>query len=135
MPSAKTVILKPQKTMPTTAARDQLPSLVEKARSVTRASESLARHAVDIGPYNKGGAWLIPEVDVQAAVRREERLKERISHLEAELERVESLALLELVRERVTSEEAGSRISGIEFIRELGNESLADELERSRHGR
>jgi len=117
---------RPKTSMSSSEARENLPSLVKQARTISTPAESLATHAVEIGPYNKGGVWLIPEVDAQAAIEREERLKAQIAKLEEELE---NLAIAEFVRDRLESA-SGRTMSGVEFVRELGFDDLADELER-----
>ncbi|MGA9761633.1 MAG: hypothetical protein WBQ14_04345 [Gaiellaceae bacterium] len=116
---------RPKTSMSSSEARENLPSLVKQARAISTPAESLAAHAVEIGPYNKGGVWLIPEVDAQAAIEREERLKAQIAKLEEELE---NLAIAEFVRDRVESA-SGRTMSGVEFVRALGFDDIADELE------
>lgn len=116
---------RPKKSMSSSEARENLPSLVKQARAISVPAKSLAAHAVEIGPYNKGGVWLIPEVDAQASIEREEQLKTQVAKLEEELE---NLAIAEFVRDRVESA-SGRTMSGVEFARSLGFDDLADELE------
>ncbi len=122
--------VKAAKSVSSAVARATLPALVQEAISVKAPSRSLAARAIEIGPYNQGGAWLVPEVDAQAAIRREEALERRVQELEDQLETV---ALAELVAERF-AHDSGGRMSGIDFIRELGFEDMAAEIESSRSG-
>ena len=62
-------------------ARKELYGIVDDFRKVSEASPALADRAIEIGPRRKGGAWLVPEADAQAAM-------ERIEELEQELEDV-----------------------------------------------
>lgn len=62
-------------------ARKELYGIVDAFRQMAGASQGLADRAIEIGPRRKGGAWLVPEADAQAAM-------ERIEELEQELEDV-----------------------------------------------
>lgn len=68
--------------MATTEARQSLPQLVGTMRSKTEPSEDLFEDAVEIGPHRKGGALLVPEIDVRAHAEREAELSERVHALE-----------------------------------------------------
>jgi len=68
--------------MATTEARQSLPQLVGRMRSKTEPSPNLFEDAVEIGPHRKGGALLVPEIDVRAQVEREAELSERVHELE-----------------------------------------------------
>ncbi len=70
----------------TTEARGQLNKLVSKMRSKTTPSDDLLDDAVSIGPHRKGGAVLLPEVDVEAAVERREELEAQVEDLQDQLE-------------------------------------------------
>lgn len=74
--------LRPRRSLSSSDAREKLPSLVKEASAVTKPAKSLASRAVEIGPYNRGGAWLIPAADAQAAIERQESLIERVAELE-----------------------------------------------------
>ena len=74
----------------TDEARSKLPKLVEKMGRRRKAAEDLLANAYEIGPHRRGGALLIPEVDVVAA-------RDRIEQLEEE---AEELAIALLLRER-----------------------------------
>lgn len=126
--SRNTTGVKAAKSVSSAAARTALPGLVQTASSFKAPSRSLASRAVEIGAYNQGGAWLVPEIDAQAAIRREEALERRVQELE---ELLETVALAELVTERF-AQDTGKRVSGIDFIRELGFEDIAAEVESSR---
>lgn len=70
----------------TTEARGKLNKLVARMRGKTKPSADLLDDAVSIGPHRKGGAVLIPEVDVEAAVERQELLEAQVEDLENQLE-------------------------------------------------
>lgn len=114
--------------MSSSDAREKLPTLVKEACSVKKPAKSLAAHAVEIGPYNKGGAWLIPAADAEAAIEREEELRSQVERLEDQLE---NLAIAEFVRDRVATA-SGRKMSGIDFARSLGFDDIADEIEARR---
>jgi len=128
-PRGKTpAVIRPSQCLSSSAARDSLPGLVKTACAVTKPSKTLVDRAVEIGPYNRGGAWLVPAADAQAAIRREAELRERVAVLE---EQLENLAIADFVRERVATA-SGRKLSGIEFVRSLGFDQIADEIEAGR---
>ena len=116
--------VKAARSLSSAQARTDLPQLLKSARAVKAPARSLASRAIEIGPYNKGGAWLVPELDAQAAIQREAELRERVAELEDQLETV---LLAAVVHERL-SKESGARLSGVEFIRELGFDGIAEEI-------
>jgi hypothetical protein len=79
----------------TTEARTSLPKLVERMRAKRVASEDLLADAVSIGPHRKGGAILIPEIDVAAAVAQSARLKAEVEQLRDEIEELLLVRALE----------------------------------------
>jgi len=122
--SRATTTVRPARSLPNTRARDTLPQLVEEMAGYEAPSESLADHAIEIGPHNHGVAWLVPQIDAQAALDREAALRERIEELEEE---AENIAIGMLVQHRL-GESVGVTISGADLIRELGFEDLAEGL-------
>ena len=118
----------PRRRLATAEARTQLPSLVRELAQHARPARSLADRAVEIGPRRAGGAWLVPEVDAQAAIEREQALAQRIEDLEDQLE---DFAFGVLLEERL-ARTSGERVSLDELAAELG---LSDFLvqERARH--
>ena len=129
--AAKLFNVKAVVVMPTTvtAAKrggaERLGARVELAGTTT---QDRMDRAVEIGPYNRGGAWLVPAADAQAAIRRETELRQRVAILE---EQLENLAIADFVRERVATA-SGRKLSGIEFVRSLGFDQIADEIEAGR---
>jgi len=63
-----------------------LPKLVQEFSSFTRPTRSLVERAVEVGARRQGGAWLVPEVDAQAAIERQQSLIERVAELEELIE-------------------------------------------------
>jgi hypothetical protein len=113
--------IRPRRSLATTEARTQLPKLVGELVAVDEPGESLAAHAVEVGPRHRGGVWLIPAVDVDAAMDREDELRARIDALEDE---AENMALGLFLMDRLSrSTSAGG--SGADLIRELGFPDLA----------
>jgi hypothetical protein len=117
-------LIRPARSLPTTQARTELPRLVNELVAVDKPGETLADHAVEVGPRNRGGVWLVPAVDVDAAMDREEGLRTRVDELEDE---VENMALGLLLMERL-EQSGGQTISGADFIRGLGFDDLAADL-------
>jgi len=70
----------------TTEARDKLSKLVTRMRGKSKPSSDLLDDAVSIGPHRKGGAVLVPEVDVEAAVARREELEAEVQALQDQVE-------------------------------------------------
>jgi hypothetical protein len=117
-------VIRPARSLPTTQARTELPRLVNELVAVEKPGETLADHAVEVGPRNRGGVWLVPAVDVDAAMDREEGLRLRVDELEDE---VENIALGFLLMERL-GQSTRETTSGAEFIRGLGFDDLAADL-------
>lgn len=119
----------PKRRLATGEARTQLPSLVRELAQHERPASSLADRAVEIGPRRAGGAWLIPEIDAQAAIEREQALAQQVEDLEDQLE---DFAIAVLLEERLARTSA-ERVSLDELAAELG---LGDFLakERARQG-
>jgi hypothetical protein len=115
----------PRRRLATAEARTQLPSLVRELAQHERPARSLADRAVEIGPRRAGGTWLVPEVDAQAAIEREQALTQRVEDLEDQLE---DFAIAVLLEERL-AHTTGERVSLDELATELG---LSDFLSRER---
>lgn len=98
--------------LPTSEARAKLPATVNSFSKLTRPAESLADRAVHVGRYNRGGAVIVPEVDFQAALDREDEL--------------ENIGIAMLLAER----QAGGTLDGGTPIEDLAVElGLAELLE------
>lgn len=110
--------------MATTEARKALPQLVRDMSAKAKPSQSLLDDAVAIGPHRRGGAMLVPEVDVTAHVREVEELRARVEQLEDALEDA-GLALLVQDRLATTSRE---RLTAAEFLRGIGMEGHVGRL-------
>lgn len=106
----------PAKRMGTSEARAEFSKLVHDLSRHRSPSASLADNAIEIGPHRKGGAWLVPEVDAQAAM-------ERITELENELE---NIAIGLLLQERL--DKSSGTTPGRDVIRELGFDDLLEGL-------
>lgn len=76
----------PRLRLGTAAARESLPKLVQEFSGFSRPAGSLAERAVEVGARRQGGAWLVPEVDAQAAIERQRSLVERVAELEELIE-------------------------------------------------
>jgi len=76
-------------------------------------------------PRRAGGAWLVPEVDAQAAIEREQALAQRVADLE---EQLEDFAIAVLLEERL-ARTSGERVSLDELAAEIG---LGDFLAKER---
>ncbi len=107
----------PPRRMGTSEARAGFSKLVAELSQRDEPSDSLADNAIEIGPQRKGGVWLVPELDAQAAV-------EHIQELEDEIENIAIAFLIEERRQR----SSGKAISGSDLIRELGFPKLAEGL-------
>ncbi len=117
--------LRPKRSLSSSEAREKLPSLVKDACAVTTPAKNLATHAVEIGPYNRGGAWLVPAADAQAAIERQESLLEQVAELE---ELIEDLTAAPVIAARShTPPEKWETLD--DFAAELG---LVDVLEEAR---
>lgn len=107
----------------TDEARRRLNRLVNQFRSLRRAHDSMLDGAVRIGPHRSGGALLVPEIDVEAHLRRERELERRVAELEAEIEDVR-LASLVAERETLPGEE---HLSFSQLARGVGYGHMADD--------
>lgn len=114
----------PAKTsMATTEARKALPRLVKEMGAKREPSADLMQDAIDIGPHRKGGAILLPGVDVTAYAEEVARLRERVEELEEDLEDA-GMALF--LQERLSAT-SGERITAEELLTSIG---MADHIER-----
>ena len=95
-------------------ARTGLHTIVGEFRDLQEPSRSLLDRAVEVGPRRQGGLLLIPEIDARAAV-------ERIEELEAEVEEIGALLLIE---ERRASASPGDYRPLEELVRLFGREDL-----------
>lgn len=120
----RTHLIRPRRSLATTQARTELPKLVNEMVAVTDPGETLADQAIEIGPRNRGGAWLVPAVAVDAAVDREESLRMRVDELEDE---AENMAVGFFLMQRL-EQSRGTSVSGADFIRALGFDDLAADL-------
>jgi hypothetical protein len=120
----KTHLIRPLRSFATTEARTQLPKLVSELVAVSEPGETLAAHAVEVGPRHRGGVWMVPAVDVNAAMDREEELRSRVDELEDE---AENMALGFFLIDRL-GQSSGASTSGADLIRELGFSELAQGL-------
>ena len=111
---AKTRLVAPRSRKTIEEARKELYGIVNGFRQVVEASPGLADRAIEIGPRRKGGAWLVPEADAQAAM-------ERIEELEQELEDV---ATGLLVTERLGRGNLEDDLSLDELANQLGKGQL-----------
>jgi hypothetical protein len=112
------------KSMATTEARNALPQLVREMGAKRRPSADLMHDAIDIGPHRKGGAVLLPEVDVTAHAAEVARLRARVEELEDELEDA-GMALFLQDRLAVTS---GERLTAGEFLTGIGMQDYVERL-------
>jgi hypothetical protein len=117
----KTHFIRPRRNLATTKARTELPKLVNELVAVKKPGATLAEHAVELGPRNSGGVWLVPAVDVDAAMEREEELRARVDELEDE---AENMAIGFFLMQRL-EQSSGVTTSGADFIRGLGFDDLA----------
>lgn len=103
-----------RKALTTSEARESLPKLARAAAKRSKPGKDLLANAVEIHPRGEQrSAYLVPEIDIEAAQR-------RLAELEEELE---DIALMRLVEERVAT--ASGKVTPIEdFARELGHGDL-----------
>jgi hypothetical protein len=102
------------RTYTTTEARDSLPTLVKQAATKKKAGKSLRSSAIVIQPRGEERkAFLIPEVDLEAAEREIADLRELLEDIE----------LVHLIEERAAAG-SGDGTPLAEVIRELGHENL-----------
>ncbi len=66
---------KRERRIPTTKAREELSATVNVFSELKKPAESIADRAVHVGRYNKSSAVIIPEIDYQAALEREDELE------------------------------------------------------------
>jgi hypothetical protein len=118
--------IRPDRSLATTQARTDLPRLVKELIAVDEPGETLADHAVEVGPRNRGGVWLVPALDVAASIDREAQLRARVEELEEE---AENIAIGFFLMQRA-EQSAGTTESGAEFIRDLGFDDPAADLLR-----
>ncbi len=121
---SETHAIRPLRSYSTTDARTALPKLVNEMVLLETPAETLTEHAIEVGPRNRGGVWMLPAIDVTAAIAREAELRERLEQLEDEAENVAIGMMLTERLEHTTDE----RISGEDFIRELGFPDIADSI-------
>lgn len=115
----------PAQRMGTSEARQAFSRLIQMLAKQKTPSKSLLDRAIEVGPQRKGGAWIIPEVDGQAAVARIEELSFTVDELQDE---IENIAFALLLQERLVNAEESSDISGGQLIRDIGFPDLADGL-------
>lgn len=123
--SRKTAVFK-TKSLGTTEARKALPQLVSKMSAKRKASVDLMQDAVDIGPHRKGGAVLLPGVDLAAHATEVAELRARVEQLEEDLEDA-GMALFLQERLGATS---GQRLTTEEFLTGIGMEGHIEQLPR-----
>lgn len=120
-----TATVAPSRRLATSEARDQFTKLVNELKKVEEAADSLADHAVEIGPHRTGGVWLVPEVDAKAAMRRLDVLEARCVELEDQLEEA---VVAQIVADRAgTPWEEGQTVE--DFAASMG---VSDALPKSR---
>lgn len=125
MDRGKISTIQPKRRLGTAAARDNLPKLVQEFSSFTRPTRSLVDRAVEVGVRRQGGAWLVPEVDAQAAIERQQSLIERVAELE---ELIEDLTAAPVIAGR-----AATPLSEWETVDEFAaGLSLSDVLHEAR---
>lgn len=113
------------RSLATSEARKALPQLVNEFVEVAEPGATLAAHAVEIGPRNRGGVWIMPAIDAEAAIEREDKLRKQLAEYE---EILEDMALGQIVEARLSRASSGT-ISGGDFIRELGFSEIADSID------
>ena len=109
--------------LPSASARAQLGRIVRDFEEVETPSSALEERAIEVGRYNRASAWIVPSVDAQAAIEREEQMTRRISELEDEVENLQMLAFL-VERKQSLS---GEVFSVEEAVRMLGFPDLLGE--------
>jgi hypothetical protein len=114
------------KSMATTEARKALPRLVKEMGAKGTPSPDLMHDAIDIGPHRKGGAILLPEVDVAAHAAEVAKLRARVEQLEEDLEDA-GMALF--LQERLATT-VGQRLTAEQFLSGIGMEDHIERLPR-----
>jgi len=84
------------------AARTRLFKLVGRMSKLRKGRASLLERAVEVGPRGKGGALLIPTVDVEAFL---DQMTEREDQIELLQDEIEDLGLAQLVSKRIETPE------------------------------
>src|SRR6476660_5356064 len=112
----KTHLIRPLRNLATTEARTQLPKLVGELVAISEPGETLAANAVAVGPRNRGGVWMVPAVDADAAMDREAELRDRVDALDDE---AENMACRSFLPTRV-EQSPGEQIRGVDLSRDLG---------------
>lgn len=107
--------------MGTSEARTEFTKLVRELAARERAGRSLVENAIEVGPQRKGGVWLVPQVDAEAAAARIDDLEDTVASLEDELE---DLAIGLVLSDRLAGT-AGETTPAAAVIRELGFDDLA----------
>lgn len=93
-------------------------------RNKKKASKDPLDDAVQIGPHRKGGAVLVPEIDLAAHLDRMAKLKRQVEELE---EQVEDLLLAQALDEMYAGRSTVEGKPLDQVIRELGfEEELRD---------
>ena len=121
---AKTNTVRPVRSLATTEARTALPEIVKEMVAISVPGESIIEHAVEVGPRHRGGVLIVPTVDAEAAMQREDEMRSRIEELEDELENIG----IGLVLSDRLPNSSGSFISAADFARDLGFEDLAADM-------
>jgi hypothetical protein len=112
------------RSLATTEARKALPQLVNKMSAKHKASADLMEDAIDIGPHRKGGAVLLPSVDLAAHATEVADLRARVEQLEEDLEDA-GMALFLQERLATTS---GQRLTTEQFLAGIGMEGHIEQL-------
>lgn len=95
-----TVSVPRERRLATNEARQRLYELVNEMARLRRGHASLLKRAIEVGPRGKGGALLIPTVDVEAAL---EQFAEQEDQIEALQDEIEDLTLAQLLADRGTT--------------------------------
>ena len=95
--STTTVSVPRDRQLSTDAARTRLYQLVNKMSRLRKGEASLLKRAIEVGPRGKGGALLIPTVDVEAML---DQVAEREDQIEALQDEIEDFSLAQLVGDR-----------------------------------
>jgi hypothetical protein len=121
---AQTTAVFQRKSLATTEARKALPQLVNKMSAKSKPSADLMQDAIDIGPHRKGGAVLLPGVDLAAHATEVAELRARVEQLEEDLEDA-GMALFLQERLATTS---GRRLTTQQFLTGIGMEGHIEQL-------
>ena len=112
------------RSLATTEARKALPQLVNTMSAKDKASADLMQDAIVIGAYRKGGAVLLPSVDLAAHATEVAELRDRVEQLEEDLEDA-GMALFLQERLATTS---GERLTTEQFLTGIGMEEHVEQL-------